>query len=297
VDINEHLLYVEGGTQISFVPAFTKGIITILPPPGPDSVTVSSMTVNTGATGVSIPILIDNGATLSSLEVPLVIREVTPGSYITALTMSCGDRLPEPGQPLGDIIIKYEHPVPDGTCKPGGFATVGGLDFVSPDAVTFARLGIFPPNYLPPGNDVTGSLLLTVNVTSTPGTFEIDTTCTGAGTNLMFGSDMGIPILPVFTKGVITITPPCLCPYQADFDGDGFITPLDLSSMIDILFAGLADIKDPDCPTSRSDFDCDGFATPLDLSSLIDHLFAGGRGPCDPCLCIPVFPDDCPPFP
>ena len=31
------------------------------------------------------------------------------------------------------------------------------------------------------------------------------------------------------------------------------------------------------------DFDCDGFSTALDLSGLIDHLFAGGAEPCDPC--------------
>jgi hypothetical protein len=33
----------------------------------------------------------------------------------------------------------------------------------------------------------------------------------------------------------------------------------------------------------RFDFDCDGFSTALDLSGLIDHLFAGGEGPCERC--------------
>jgi hypothetical protein len=75
----------------------------------------------------------------------------------------------------------------------------------------------------------------------------------------------------------------CHCPYQSDCDEDGFITALDLSCMIDILFAGQPDVKDPDCPSPRADFDCDGFSTALDLSGLIDHLFAGGDGPCDPC--------------
>jgi hypothetical protein len=75
----------------------------------------------------------------------------------------------------------------------------------------------------------------------------------------------------------------CSCPYQSDFDEDGFLTPLDLSSMIDILFAGDPDVQDPDCPSPRADFDCDSFSTPLDLSGLIDHLFASGPGPCDPC--------------
>lgn len=76
----------------------------------------------------------------------------------------------------------------------------------------------------------------------------------------------------------------CLCPKQGDLDGDGFATALDLSDLIDVLFAGRADVHDGSCPSSRSDIDCDGFATSLDLSKLIDHLFAGGAGPCDPCV-------------
>jgi hypothetical protein len=76
---------------------------------------------------------------------------------------------------------------------------------------------------------------------------------------------------------------PCDCPFQSDFDEDGFLTALDLGKLIDILFAGATDVQDPDCPSPRADFDCDGFSTALDLSALIDHLFAGGDPPCDPC--------------
>jgi hypothetical protein len=75
----------------------------------------------------------------------------------------------------------------------------------------------------------------------------------------------------------------CSCPYQSDFDEDGFLTPLDLSAMIDILFAGQPDVQDPSCPSPRADFDCDEYSTPLDLGGMIDHLFASGPEPCDPC--------------
>jgi hypothetical protein len=75
----------------------------------------------------------------------------------------------------------------------------------------------------------------------------------------------------------------CSCPYQADFDGDSFLTALDLGAMIDILFAGRPDIQDLTCPYTRADFDNDGFATAIDLARLIDHMFAGGNGPVDPC--------------
>jgi hypothetical protein len=75
----------------------------------------------------------------------------------------------------------------------------------------------------------------------------------------------------------------CACPHQSDFDDDGFLTALDLGTLIDILFAGGSDVQDPDCPSARADLDCDAFATALDLGVLIDHLYAGGDAPCDPC--------------
>jgi hypothetical protein len=84
-------------------------------------------------------------------------------------------------------------------------------------------------------------------------------------------------------NGIGDVCEPCQCPYQSDFDADGFITPLDLAAEIDALFTGGADPQDPLCPTTRGDFDAEGFNTALDLAGLIDHLFASGPGPCDPC--------------
>jgi len=80
----------------------------------------------------------------------------------------------------------------------------------------------------------------------------------------------------------------CDCPFQDDFDEDGFVTALDLASLIDILFAGDPDVQDPDCPTRRADDDCDGFTTALDLSIKIDYLFGGGPPPCVPCVVCPA---------
>jgi hypothetical protein len=81
----------------------------------------------------------------------------------------------------------------------------------------------------------------------------------------------------------VTVVLSCVCPYQCDFDADGFVTSLDLSAEIDILFAGDVPWGDPGCPTTRADFDGDGFETALDLAGLIDHLFASGSLSCDPC--------------
>ena len=75
----------------------------------------------------------------------------------------------------------------------------------------------------------------------------------------------------------------CICPRQGDFDEDGFLTSVDVASLIDIVFFNGSDITDPVCSSTRGDFNCDSFADSVDLSLLIDHVFFGGVGPCDPC--------------
>jgi hypothetical protein len=75
----------------------------------------------------------------------------------------------------------------------------------------------------------------------------------------------------------------CECPYQSDYDEDGFLTVLDLGSLIDVLYAGVPEIHDPQCPATRGDFNNDGFPDTVDLNGLIDYLFAGGNPLCSPC--------------
>jgi serine protease len=103
------------------------------------------------------------------------------------------------------------------------------------------------------------------------------------GTHQVFPPNGAIGQRPDLQAMFAFMTPPCSCPFQSDFDQDGFLTSLDLSGLIDILFAGDPDVQDPQCPSPRADLDCDGYSTSLDLSRLIDHLFASGPGPCDPC--------------
>lgn len=112
-------------------------------------------------------------------------------------------------------------------------------------------------------------------------TFSPDITQQGQY-NLVFAATDGV--LADSATVTITVIDGCICPYQGDSEPDGFITALDLSTCIDILFAGAIDIQDVGCPSPRFDLDCDGFTTALDLSILIDYLFAGGSGPCEPCL-------------
>ena len=95
----------------------------------------------------------------------------------------------------------------------------------------------------------------------------------GRGSSADYGLEFG------FLAGAAV----CNCSYQGDYDEDGFITALDLGSMIDILYAGAQDVQDRNCPTTRLDSQCDGFPDALDLGVWVDYIFAGGAPPCEPC--------------
>lgn len=259
---------------------------TVDPPPASNVTVGSRMAV--ANSNVTIQVMLSNEIPLKELDIPLVFREIDPGSYITSLTMSSSDRLPETvGAPLTGSILKTTYPLEDGSCPTGsgnGFGTEGTLDFTSPDGLRYhrARLISDPPLY--PGSDVTGSLLLHVDVTGTPGSFEVDTTCIDPNSHLLFVDDgTSTAIVPSFTKGIITITTECDCPHQSDLDASGALDALDLNGMINVLFFSAFDPQDPSCPATRSDFDCSGYADALDLNALIEHLFFGGPGPCDQC--------------
>ena len=253
-----------------------------------NSVVVTSKAVALGETGVTIPILLTNDETVKAVVVPLALREQTPGAFVTSITMSFADRLPVGGA-LSPISFRNQYANEDGTCKqsqPGGFGTVSFSDggpnpvVASPEGVLFARQRMFSPDLLP-GTDATGSFVLTLDVTSVNGTFEIDSTCANPSNHVLFADLANLTIIPSFTKGIINIG--CQCPFQTDFDADGFLSALDLNNLADLLFAGQTDIQDPNCPKPRSDCDCDGFPTVLDLGWLVDHLYAGGPAPCQPC--------------
>ncbi len=137
---------------------------------------------------------------------------------------------------------------------------------------------------LPPGDGEVAKLWVRTPANAVAGQVEVvDSAWLGTSTRLRLVSYFHDGYPDYFSPGSITITPSCDCPFQGDYDGDNFITAVDLSSLIDALFAGGVDPTDPLCTTPRGDMNCDGFSTALDLAVMIDHLFAGGVGPCDPC--------------
>jgi len=185
---------------------------------GANTLQIESKTVNKGQAGVVIAIRLTNDITIRNIVVPLALRSVTPGAFVTALQPVYGERLPTgSGAPISDISILNQYAEEDGTCKagqPGGFGTITYSDGAShpvaaaPEGVLFVRGKIFGAS-LPPGADVTGSLGLIVDVTLSQGIFEIDTTCANPANHVVFVQDVtNTGMLPALTKGVITIGHP-----------------------------------------------------------------------------------------
>ncbi len=61
-----------------------------------------------------------------------------------------------------------------------------------------------------------------------------------------------------------------------DWDGDGAVSPIDLSAMVDYSFSGGPGPTNP----WQGDVNCDGTVDPIDIAQTVDYLFAGGPGPC-----------------
>jgi len=185
-----------------------------------NSVVVESRTLATNAVDCPIHISFSNDAELQGVVVPLVVREVTAGTFVSSLRLSWDDRL-HAGGPLADILYTQIFSDPLGTCRAGGFAqpyasndTLKHAVGASPEGLRFVAIKIFGP-YLAPGSDVTGSMVLSVDVTGPAGTFEIDTTCIDPASHLDFVLATSQAITPSFTKGVITTeintAPTALC--------------------------------------------------------------------------------------
>jgi len=184
-----------------------------------NSVVVESKTVLAGATGVPIGIFLTNDVAIQAYAIPLELRSTSGGAFITNMKRSypAGTRL---DGKLTDLnIINWYDGDSVGTCKngqPGGYAGIVNQTqdvifpvMASPEAVMFVRVRVFQGD-LPPGTDGSNpQMLLTVDVNDSAGTFEIDTTCANPANHLWFARSTGTPsmIIPIFTKGVITIAP------------------------------------------------------------------------------------------
>ncbi|MEW5874477.1 MAG: T9SS type A sorting domain-containing protein [Candidatus Zixiibacteriota bacterium] len=187
----------------------------------PSAFAVNRVEVQDGGVGVngnlSVGVMFENDVALKAVVIPLIIKEVTPGSYITALTLVN----PVPGSRmvgfLGDIVASNTYPT-GGTaavagCNSawytdgGGFVAAGaGPIDGSPDGVLMARQKIASPDF-PIGTDFPSSPSFRLNLTvnGTIGFFEIDTTCVTPANHLSYVNTLNASIAPSFEKGTIEI--------------------------------------------------------------------------------------------
>jgi hypothetical protein len=212
------------------------------PTPGEpgNSVVVESRNAFLGETDVAIAIRLTNDVRIRSITVPLVVREIDAGAYITSARMSYADRYAE----LNGIDMVSQYANADGSScadgSPGGFGHPAYTDDqshpvgASPEGFLFFH-SLIGGNGLIAGTDATGSLVLTVDVTSVYGSFEIDTTCIDPANHLLFIQGDGpanTPIVPAFTKGLVTIidnTPPVAVCQDVTVQVDGSCVDVDAS--------------------------------------------------------------------
>ncbi len=243
---------------------------------------------------VPIHIKLSNEVSVRRVLLPLEIREVTPGTAITRIRVSYAERLT--GYLTG-ISTALQFGTPDGNCKSGlsgGYKTATALMAPNVDVnvgalpvgISIVRGRLTDPA-LPAGADASGSIILTAFVSGSHGSFEIDTTCTNPANHLAFTQEdppAYTSILPVFTKGTITITGDgCGCPSQGDLVLDGLIDVFDVITVIGVAFSGDPDPQDANCPKSRGDVNNDGVTDVFDVIYLIATAFSGGPNPLDPC--------------
>jgi len=171
-----------------------------------------------GGDTATLGVYVRNDEAIRSMTIPLVIRSVTGGAYMTHFECEYNSRSRLDnflnGEYGGEVIwppIINTRPSPD-----RNFATVGPPDYVSPDAVMIARGRISMGNGLPPGTDgvpgdsgSTPMILIHLQVNESPGYFEIDSVFMAPYNRVNFIPDRGlgniVQVTPLFYKGIVTV--------------------------------------------------------------------------------------------
>lgn len=260
-----------------------------------NSVVVESKSVPARADGVTVGVYLTNEARLTGVVLPMEIRSVTPGAFISdTLIVEPINRLTEA---LTGIMVTTFCPSEDNTryweCNGSGYKTHGLPDFISPDAFLHASAWGEFDTTLAPGSDGdfpggSPSVELTFGVTSVNGTFEIDTTCITPANHLLFigYGNPQVVIAPAFTKGVIEIG--CECDCHADPQCDGYYDIVDWMKIKNVAQGSSGPIPDPNpfCPVVTTDVNCDGVTNNTDKNLMYGVVFLGDNPDlvfCNPC--------------
>ena len=184
---------------------------------------VGSKTVQGGTGNARIGVFLSNDVNVRNVVLPLTFRSLSGGAFITtmALERNIDGRLDSTLTAINVINGYYADADTGIACRDGadttaGFKNIGwsgtGIHSVveSPVACLFG-LGLILPDEAPLGSGSDGptpSLLITVDIGSSTGEFDVDTTCTAPSNHLLFVQDLtNTPIVPEFSKGLITVTP------------------------------------------------------------------------------------------
>lgn len=271
---------------------------------GANSVVVESKTVAANAQNVTIGVYVTNDFELATLILPLELRSVTPGAFITdTFAFDVQGRVAASG--LTTVSAKRFYGQPDAVNSCSGAASQSYTEgdsipagfFTSPDGVMWAGMdwgSSGSPGPLTAGSDGlpgngTPSFVFTFDVTGVSGTFEIDTCCTLPANHLLFVEPLiNQVVVPTFEKGVVSIA--CGCSNHGDPNSNGLAFEIgDAVLLMNILFFGAEAFPDASetCPVLPGDLDCNGVLDVLDLLRVI-YIITGDFGPspdfiCDPC--------------
>lgn len=272
-----------------------------------NSVHVQSREFRQGQTGCEVGVYVSNQVRIDGIVLPFELRELTPGAFpASGLTWveNPNGRIYQsylgPGIGLASRIKRY-FPTRDGTSCSGPISgtyntNAASVDYLSPDGVFYftninCQAPIGDPCWLEPGDEIPGtnepSYLLRFNAGMTTGQFEVDTCCIRPANHLLFiDANTTAPILPAFTKGIVTIVP-CSCPCAADPVCDGSTDVSDVASVIDVAFRGVSEFSDSTCLVARTDVNADGATDVVDVVRTVYVAFYGQSGstyftnPCD----------------
>lgn len=195
-----------------------------------NSVAVESKSFQLGQKSCCIGVFVSNDVPLTALVLPLEVRTVSGGAYIASLGFSAPANNRVGSSPLMGSVTSRRYPTPGGLSCSGPvsktYATsAAALDFVSPDAILWAGVSQNqPPDpwTLSAGSDPSGtgsaSFRVVFDVTTTAGTFEVDSCCVTPANHLVFVDENTSLLSVAFTKGVVTVGD--LAPEQVDEDGD-----------------------------------------------------------------------------
>jgi hypothetical protein len=199
-----------------------------------NSVVVESKSVQGGSQDVQIGIYLTNDLPLRNLVIPLVLRSVAGGAFVTkvAVKRTASARIDDylTGINLYEGFLKdtsqgcYTYvtipgtpPRQDTTFSQGFDRTPSWVDtsshsVVGPPVATIISCGRLLPSEptLPAGSDTAPSFHLLADIDNFAGEFIVDTVCIGPSNHLVFVADsasVAVGRKPSFTEGVITVTP------------------------------------------------------------------------------------------